>query len=438
MNLRYVSKHVFAFILLLHSICWVTSTRHPNTTTDDHQLRHRQTQSICPVQGNNYQYTEYAIFTNTLIGRFVNVVRYARIIRLTSSWINTCGRVLLSATVYSGVPRTIEIDPDSSIVSIADDVTLEASVFIGSIEIEGDIQAATNVQVNLQSSSRYGRIIQGPSSSITTDEGYISFILSKGFLVISGTVFSASTTTMQIEDDVSSGHYINITGQVFSTDSISVRAYGVMVSGNLTSYDGDITIECSHPESIINGTIRVFGLKAILLGETCSSTSICSATFLGEGGFLLAGNTILGELSSSGTQPWCDECSSNPCRNSGVCQENGPQRYTCACPEGLGGWNCEIDLSDDCLGVRCFNGGTCIDGDGSSFCECIEGYQGDDCGINIDDCAGVECLNGGTCVDGVNRFVCRCKDGFSGSFCEEKDDPRGTDCERSLFRCAEK
>lgn len=38
---------------------------------------------------------------------------------------------------------------------------------------------------------------------------------------------------------------------------------------------------------------------------------------------------------------------------------------------------------------------------------------------DIDDCAGVTCLNGGSCVDGVNSFTCRCDVGYTGTHCEQ-------------------
>ena len=36
---------------------------------------------------------------------------------------------------------------------------------------------------------------------------------------------------------------------------------------------------------------------------------------------------------------------------------------------------------------------------------------------DYDDCVGVTCQNGGTCVDGVNSYTCNCVAGYTGSDC---------------------
>ena len=37
------------------------------------------------------------------------------------------------------------------------------------------------------------------------------------------------------------------------------------------------------------------------------------------------------------------------------------------------------DLENNCAGVTCENGGTCVDGAGSYTCECVRGWGGDLC-----------------------------------------------------------
>lgn len=46
------------------------------------------------------------------------------------------------------------------------------------------------------------------------------------------------------------------------------------------------------------------------------------------------------------------------------------------------------------------------------LCECVPGYTGEACSIDIDECVDVECPGNSTCVDAVNAFICVCNPGF--------------------------
>ena len=57
-------------------------------------------------------------------------------------------------------------------------------------------------------------------------------------------------------------------------------------------------------------------------------------------------------------------------------------------------------------GVRCANGGECVDGLGDSYtCICQPGWDGDRCEVNIDECEDDPCLNEGHCMDLVGDFI---------------------------------
>ena len=72
---------------------------------------------------------------------------------------------------------------------------------------------------------------------------------------------------------------------------------------------------------------------------------------------------------------------------------------------------------DECQSNPCQNSGTCNDLIGGFNCTCVSGFNGTHCENNIDDCPSHRC-NNGTCVDGINEFTCVCNPGFNGTFCE--------------------
>uniref|UniRef100_A0A3Q3M258 Neurocan b n=1 Tax=Mastacembelus armatus TaxID=205130 RepID=A0A3Q3M258_9TELE len=79
-----------------------------------------------------------------------------------------------------------------------------------------------------------------------------------------------------------------------------------------------------------------------------------------------------------------DPCVTNPCLHGGKCLPQGTG-YSCYCPQGYTGENCEIDV-DDCQSEPCENGGTCIDKIDSFLCLCLPSYGGDTCEKDIEGC----------------------------------------------------
>ncbi|XP_019638162.1 PREDICTED: cartilage oligomeric matrix protein-like, partial [Branchiostoma belcheri] len=111
-----------------------------------------------------------------------------------------------------------------------------------------------------------------------------------------------------------------------------------------------------------------------------------------------------------------DECASNPCRNSGTCQ-NLINEYRCDCKPGWTGVNCQTDINE-CASNPCRHGGTCQDLTNGYRCDCRPGWAGVNCETAVDDCFSGACHNGGTCVDGDNTFSCVCPSGFKGERCQ--------------------
>uniref|UniRef100_A0A8C7JLA1 Neurocan core protein n=1 Tax=Oncorhynchus kisutch TaxID=8019 RepID=A0A8C7JLA1_ONCKI len=79
-----------------------------------------------------------------------------------------------------------------------------------------------------------------------------------------------------------------------------------------------------------------------------------------------------------------EPCVTNPCLHGGQCVPQG-KGYSCYCPQGFTGENCEIDV-DDCQSNPCLNGGTCIDKIHSFVCLCLPSYAGDTCEKDVESC----------------------------------------------------
>jgi hypothetical protein len=76
---------------------------------------------------------------------------------------------------------------------------------------------------------------------------------------------------------------------------------------------------------------------------------------------------------------------------------------------------------DPCGDLVCVHG-TCSATTDAPACTCDPGWEGPDCGQNIDDCAAAGCVNG-TCVDQVEGFMCECDPGYDGDICDEVAQP---------------
>ncbi|KAI9551727.1 hypothetical protein GHT06_022063 [Daphnia sinensis] len=71
-----------------------------------------------------------------------------------------------------------------------------------------------------------------------------------------------------------------------------------------------------------------------------------------------------------------------------------------------------------CYDHECQNGAKCLDPFANYTCDCLAGYEGDLCQVNIDECVNHLCVNG-DCLDGVANYTCQCKPGWTGWLCDE-------------------
>lgn len=143
------------------------------------------------------------------------------------------------------------------------------------------------------------------------------------------------------------------------------------------------------------------------------------------------------------------DCTSKPCLNGGTCSMlesssvgnngyvNGTESssskqhrsYRCTCPPGWRGRRCET-TTKSCRDSPCRHGATCEDDSVRGYvCRCPPGYNGPDCELQIDDCTPNPCVNNGTCIDYINDYRCTCPAGFTGERCEiNVDDCQGDPC----------
>jgi hypothetical protein len=123
--------------------------------------------------------------------------------------------------------------------------------------------------------------------------------------------------------------------------------------------------------------------------------------------------------------PIPNACDPSPCHD-GTCMssEDAPY-YTCSCPQGSMGSNCEPipGWRDACdPHSPCRNGGECMTTPTPPFfsCSCSDGFKGHICDTATQDpCSSSPC-NFGTCVqqEFPPYFSCACPDEFDGYFCE--------------------
>ncbi|KAJ8376185.1 hypothetical protein SKAU_G00067650 [Synaphobranchus kaupii] len=130
-----------------------------------------------------------------------------------------------------------------------------------------------------------------------------------------------------------------------------------------------------------------------------------------------------------------DMCEGHECANGGTCL-HGADRYSCLCPENYTGPHCTVEVEEvpwyiikhvrpklpvsicgnEQKNYTCFNGGNCSET--SMMCDCMSGFTGHRCELELDECQSNPCQNGGYCRNMVDRFQCVCDMSFAGEVCQ--------------------
>ena len=96
-----------------------------------------------------------------------------------------------------------------------------------------------------------------------------------------------------------------------------------------------------------------------------------------------------------------DYCSNSPCKYGNCVSVNGAAK--CNCVTGYTGPYCDIQI-DYCVSLPCLNGGSCISLLNKYLCSCPVGYTGQNCNIMINPCSNTVCLNNGLCVPNQGSY----------------------------------
>ncbi|CAM9726799.1 unnamed protein product [Chrysoparadoxa australica] len=211
----------------------------------------------------------------------------------------------------------------------------------------------------------------------------------------------------------------NCAGTGYEGDACEINTndctLNICLEGTCTDLVGGYECDCG---GLYTGNNCEVDINECELGtDNCSQDAKCTNI---RGGFLCSCN--FGYEGDGVTCSNINGCSPGVC-NTGVCQDDALVGYTCNCPGGYSGDNCENDVNECQIGTHnCSPDANCNNTDGWYTCECKPGFQGDgETCTAIDNCAEGTCVNG-SCKDLGTTYECFCSTGWDGTNCDINED----------------
>eukprot|EP01046_Picozoa_sp_COSAG06_P010654 COSAG06_NODE_585_length_14005_cov_13.777938_10_plen_2980_part_00 len=118
--------------------------------------------------------------------------------------------------------------------------------------------------------------------------------------------------------------------------------------------------------------------------------------------------------------PWSTPCPQDEC----IARD----AYTCECVPGWTGSHCQLDI-DECASYPCHDNAICLNLFNDFECTCRPGWTGWECDVDLDECLSMPCYNRGVCRDSLDDyridyavFQCTCQPGWGGDRCQINED----------------
>ncbi|XP_064212839.1 basement membrane-specific heparan sulfate proteoglycan core protein [Tribolium castaneum] len=134
--------------------------------------------------------------------------------------------------------------------------------------------------------------------------------------------------------------------------------------------------------------IKMSGLDLDVINSAEDSANVMECSSLdNEVDNNVGGFEYVHENTPTTSQPYNSRrtgCSSNPCKNGGQCYPLSPMDYNCNCLSGFSGKDCEIEMNICEQKIPCQNGGTCSGNATGYECSCPLLFSGKNCELRVE------------------------------------------------------